>query len=222
MTLRVIAIDGPAGAGKSTVARAVALAVSLPYLDTGAMYRGVAFAVLRDGVDPSDEARVTDIAEMVEVVVEPDVVTVDGQNVSTDIRGREVTSVVSVIATYSRVRELMRSAQRAWVLSHGGGVVEGRDIGTVVFPDALLKVFLTATPRVRAARRVAQVGGDVDAIAASIAERDRIDSTREDSPLRPADGAVNIDSSGRSIEEVVAEIADEFHRVSMLEEKSRG
>ncbi len=222
MTLRVIAIDGPAGAGKSTVARAVAQAVSLPYLDTGAMYRGVAFAVLRDKVDPADEDRVEALAELVNVVVEPEGVTVDGRDVSSDIRGPEVTSVVSVIATYSRVRALMRNAQREWIIRHGGGVVEGRDIGTVVFPDALLKVFLTASPHVRAARRVAQVGGDVEAIAASIAERDRIDSTRQDSPLRPADGAVNIDSSGRSVQEVVDEIADAYHRISALREVPRG
>lgn len=222
MTLRVIAIDGPAGAGKSTVARAVAQAVSLPYLDTGAMYRGVAFAVLRDGVDPADEDCVSGIAETVEVVVEPDGVTVDGRVVTRDIRGPEVTSVVSVIATYSRVRTKMRSAQRSWIIAHGGGVVEGRDIGTVVFPDALLKVFLTASPLVRATRRVAQVGGDVDAIAASIAERDRIDSTRQDSPLRPADGAVTIDSSGRSVDDVVREIADVYDRVSKIGDAPRG
>lgn len=222
MTLRVIAIDGPAGAGKSTVARAVARAVSLPYLDTGAMYRGVAFAVLRDGVDPADEDRVSGIAETVDVVVEPGGVTVDGHVVTADIRGPEVTSVVSVIATYSRVRATMRAAQRAWILAHGGGVVEGRDIGTVVFPDALLKVFLTASPLVRAARRVAQVGGDVDAIAASIAERDRIDSTRQDSPLRPAEGAVTIDSSGRSVDEVVREISDAYDQVSKSGDVTRG
>ena len=222
MTLRVIAIDGPAGAGKSTVARAVAQAVSLPYLDTGAMYRGVAFAVLRARVDPSDEVRVGAIAESVQVVVEPEDVTVDGQDVSAEIRGTEVTSVVSVIAAYPRVRAVMRKAQREWIVRHGGGVVEGRDIGTVVFPDALLKVFLTASPQVRAARRVAQVGGDVDAIATSIAERDRIDSTREDSPLRPADGAVNIDSSGRSVQDVVSEIADAYHRVSTRGKATRG
>jgi cytidylate kinase len=116
----------------------------------------------------------------------------------------------------------MRKAQREWIVRHGGGVVEGRDIGTVVFPDALLKVFLTASPQVRAARRVAQVGGDADAIATSIAERDRIDSTREDSPLRPADGAVNIDSSGRSVQDVVSEIADAYHRVSTRGEVTRG
>ncbi len=210
MTLRVIAIDGPAGAGKSTVARAVALRVGMPYLDTGAMYRGVAFAVLRDSIDPRDEAEVARVAENCVVLVEPGGVSVDGRDATMAIRGPEVTSVVSVIAAYPRVRAKMRSEQRQWIVGHGGGVVEGRDIGTVVFPDALLKVFLTASPHVRAARRVAEVGGDLEDIARSISDRDQIDSSREDSPLRPAEGSRTIDSSGRTIEDIVAEIAAAF------------
>ena len=207
MTLRVIAIDGPAGAGKSTVARAVALRVGLPYLDTGAMYRGVAFAVLRDSVDPHDHDEVSRVAESVSVLVEPTGVSVDGRDVTSDIRGPAVTAVVSVIAAYPPVRARMRAEQRAWIVNHGGGVVEGRDIGTVVFPDALLKIYLTASPQVRAARRVAEVGGDLEDIARSISERDRIDSSRDDSPLRPAEGSITIDSSGRTIDDVVGEIA---------------
>jgi cytidylate kinase len=171
------------------------------------MYRGVAFAVLRDSVDPHDHDEVARVAEAVSVVVEPTGVSVDGRDVTADIRGPEVTSVVSVIAAYPPVRARMRAEQRAWIVNHGGGVVEGRDIGTVVFPDALLKIFLTASPQVRAARRVAEVGGDLEDIARSISERDRIDSSRDDSPLRPAEGSITIDSSGRTIDDVVGEIA---------------
>ena len=134
------------------------------------------------------------------------VTTLDGVDVSGDIRTPEVNSLVSVIATNSAVREVMREAQRRWAAELGGGVVEGRDIGTVVFPDAAVKVFLTASPEVRARRRVAESGGDVAEVARSIAERDRIDSTRSDSPLRPADGATVVDSSDKPIDEVVAEI----------------
>lgn len=202
----VIAIDGPAGAGKSTVARAVAARTGLPYLDTGAMYRCIALAVLREGTDPEDEPRVATIAETARIELDGQVALLDGEDVSGRIRGPEVSSVVSVIATHPRVRTAMRSQQQRWVGARGGAVVEGRDIATVVFPRAVLKVFLTASARERARRRVEQVGGDIDEIAASIAERDHLDSTRADSPLRPADGAVHIDSSACDVEEVVARI----------------
>lgn len=204
--MRVVAIDGPAGAGKSTVARRVAVVTGLPFLDTGAMYRCVALRSIQDGVPPGDTDAVAGIARSVSISVRDGVTLLDGVDVSADIRTPEVNSVVSVIATNSRVRDVMREAQRAWARSVGGGVVEGRDIGTVVFPDATVKVFLTASPEVRAARRVAESGGDVEEVARSIAERDRIDSTRADSPLRPADGAVTVDSSGRSVDDVVDEI----------------
>lgn len=203
---RVIAIDGPAGAGKSTVARAVAERTGLPYLDTGAMYRCIALEVLRTGVDPADEGRVAVIAESARIELDGQTVLLDGEDVSGRIRGPEVSSVVSVIATHPRVRTAMRTQQQRWVASRGGAVVEGRDIATVVFPDALLKVFLTASPHERARRRVEQVGGAIDEIAASIAERDRLDSTRSDSPLRPAEGAVHIDSSSCDVEDVVSRI----------------
>ena len=202
----VIAIDGPAGAGKSTVARAVAARTGLPYLDTGAMYRCIALAVLREGLDPADESRVAVIAEASRIELDGRVALLDGEDVSDRIRGPEVSSVVSVIATHPRVRTAMRSQQQRWVEARGGAVVEGRDIATVVFPRAALKVFLTASARERARRRVEQVGGDIEEIAAAIAERDHMDSTRADSPLRPADGAIHIDSSGCDVEEVVARI----------------
>lgn len=210
MTDRIIAIDGPAGAGKSTVARAVAQCSGLPYLDTGAMYRCIALSVIRAGVDPSDETAVARIAESARVDVDGTSVMLDGEDVSSVIRGTDVSSVVSAIAVHSRVRTAMRSQQQAWVAARGGAVVEGRDISTVVFPNAVLKIFLTASAHERARRRVDQVGGDIDETAAAIAERDRIDSTRADSPLRAAEGAVHIDSSSTTVEEVVAAICAEW------------
>ncbi|MEY4392454.1 MAG: cytidylate kinase [Actinomycetota bacterium] len=182
------------------------MATGLPFLDTGAMYRCVALVAIRKGVQASDSDSVADIARSIHIDVRDGITLLDGNDVSGDIRTPEVNSVVSIIATNSAVREVMREAQRRWARSVGGGVVEGRDIGTVVFPDATLKVFLTASPEVRAQRRVAESGGDVADVARSIAERDHIDSTRADSPLRPAPGAAVVDSSDRPIEEVVGEI----------------
>lgn len=210
MTVQVIAIDGPAGAGKSTVARRVAAATGLPFLDTGAMYRCVALSVLRRGVDPTHGDEVGRLAESADIDVDDTTVLLDGEDVSAEIRTERVSSTVSLIAVHSAVRTAMRDQQRAWVATRGGGVVEGRDISTVVFPDAVLKVFLTASPSVRARRRVDQVGGSVDEIAAAIEERDRIDSTRSDSPLRPADDAVVIDSSDMDTDAVVASIVDAY------------
>ena len=210
--MRVIAIDGPAGAGKSTVARRVAAVTGLPFLDTGAMYRCVALRSIRDGIPAVDTERIALIARSISIDVRDGVTTLDGEDVSTAIRTAEVNSVVSIIATNSDVRDVMRESQRRWAVDVGGGVVEGRDIGTVVFPDATLKVFLTASPEVRAQRRVAESGGDVAEVARSIAERDHIDSTRADSPLRPADGAFIVDSSGRPVDDVVAEIVGLFDR----------
>jgi CMP/dCMP kinase len=208
--VRVISIDGPAGAGKSTVAKKVAEATGLPYLDTGAMYRCVAFAVLRDDVDVNNPDLVGHLAATSLISVERDAVLIDGDNVTDVIRGSEVTSVVSIIAAHTPVRTAMREQQREWIRSHGGGVVEGRDIGTVVFPDAIVKVFLTASPHVRAVRRVGQSGGEVELIAQAIAERDRLDSSRVDSPLRPHPDSVIIDSSDLAIDEVVSMIAEMF------------
>lgn len=210
MSVRVVALDGPAGAGKSTIARLVAKEIHLPFLDTGAMYRGVAFAALRDGSDIRDATAMGDLARRISLELTEGNVFVDGDDVSIDIRTESVNSVVSVIATHSPVRDEMRTRQRRWIVENGGGVVEGRDIGTVVFPDAMLKIFLTASPHVRAERRVAQSGGDVDSVAASIAERDHIDSTRDDSPLRPASDSVVVDTSDMSIDEVVSTIGDLF------------
>ena len=204
----VIAIDGPAGAGKSTVGRALARRLNVGYLDTGAMYRAMTFAALRRGVVEGDLDEVAAMAPTVELAVEDDRVTVDGVDATTAIRGREVTEAVSQIAANPAVRGVLVERQRNWVDHHGGGVVEGRDIGTVVFPDADLKLYVTASPRVRAERRVRELGGDVVEVEASIIKRDRVDSSRVHSPLSEADDAVVVDTTGMSIDEVVDHILD--------------
>lgn len=209
----VIAIDGPAGSGKSTVARAFAVRAGIPYLDTGAMYRAVAHAVLEAGVDPTAESEVAAVARRCTIEIEDDRVTVDGQDATRVIRGEPVTQAVSAVAANPQVRELLRARQRLWVAEHGGGVLEGRDIGTVVFPDAALKVYLTADPEVRATRRAGQTGLDVGAVLADIGRRDAADSSREHAPLAEAADAVNLDTSRLSIDEVVAVMLDLLDRV---------
>lgn len=208
--LRVIAIDGPAGAGKSTVARALAARLGLEYLDTGAMYRAVTFAAMRRGILDDDDA-VTQLAHDVALDVGDQGVIVDGVDATAAIRTPEVTAAVSRVAANSAVRAELVRRQRAWAQQWGGGVLEGRDIGSVVFPDAVLKLYLTASPRVRAERRVAEAGGDVDEIEASIARRDGLDSSRADSPLLEADGAVVVDTTGLSIDAVLDHIAELLH-----------
>lgn len=202
----VIAIDGPAGAGKSTIAKALALDLGIAYLDTGAMYRGVTFAVLRKGLSATDVGAVGRIAQTVDFVQTTDTLHIDNVDATAAIRTPEVDAAVSHIAANSVVRDEMRQRQRQWIADHNGGVVEGRDIGSVVFPDATLKVYLVATPLVRAERRVAQHGGDVAEIARAIAERDERDSTRADSPLRQTPDAVVVDTSNRSVNQIVADI----------------
>lgn len=208
----VIAIDGPAGSGKSTVARRLADALGLEYLDTGAMYRAVTFAVLGRGVEPTDEETVARIAGSIELSVASDgTVTVDGINATTQIRGPEVTRAVSTIAANAEVRRELVSRQREWTRRRGGGVLEGRDIGTVVFPDARLKIYLSASPEVRAARRAQEVTDlSYDAVAADLARRDALDSGRANDPLRRADGAVEVDTSDLTIDEVIALLVAEL------------
>ena len=202
----VIAIDGPAGAGKSTIAKALARDLGIAYLDTGAMYRGVTFAVLRKGLSATDVDAVGRVAQSVVFVQTADTLEVDNVDATVAIRTPEVDAAVSHIAANSVVRDEMRLRQRQWIADHNGGVVEGRDIGSVVFPDATLKVYLVATPLVRAERRVAQHGGDVAEIARAIAERDERDSTRADSPLRQTPDAVVVDTSNRSVDQIVTDI----------------
>ncbi|HVX18085.1 MAG TPA: (d)CMP kinase [Acidimicrobiales bacterium] len=202
--MTVICIDGPAGSGKSTVAKAVAARLDLAYLDTGAMYRSVTFAVLRRGMDPADADDVAAVAEQVEFDVGPDRVTVEGVDATTAIRGPEVTRAVSAVASNPRVRKEMRRRQREWMASKGGGVAEGRDIGSVVFPDADLKVFLTADAGVRAARRAGEVRDlEYETVAADLARRDALDEGRTDSPTSVAPDAVVIDTTDLDVGGVV-------------------
>jgi cytidylate kinase len=205
--MRLIAIDGPAGSGKSTVARQLAERLGLEYLDTGAMYRGVAFAALRAGVDPADVDDVAAIARRIELRVDAEGTRVDGTDASIEIRGPEVTRAVSIVAANPAVRTEMVSRQREWARSRDGGVLEGRDIGTVVFPDADLKVYLTASPETRAARRSREVSDlDYETVAADLARRDALDQGRESDPLRTADDAVVVDTTDRTVEDVLDEI----------------
>ncbi|MFZ4720151.1 MAG: (d)CMP kinase [Ilumatobacteraceae bacterium] len=204
--MRVIAIDGPAGAGKSTIGRALAERLGLEYLDTGAMYRAVTFAAMERRVSLDDLDAVAQLSRDVTLEVGDTGVHVDGIDATTAIRTREVTANVSKVAANSGVRAELRARQQRWAAERGGGVVEGRDIGTVVFPDAELKLYLTASPRVRAERRVAEAGGDVDEIERAIATRDHYDSTRADSPLMEADGATLVDTTGLGIEQVLDHI----------------
>jgi cytidylate kinase len=202
----VIAIDGPAGSGKSTVAKAVADRLGLDYLDTGAMYRAVAFAAMRRGIDPEDAARVADLAREIDLTVGETVV-VDGVDATIEIRSPEVTRAVSTVAANPAVRKEMVARQREWADAHGGGVIEGRDIGTVVFPAARVKVYLTAEDRERASRRSKEMLDlHYDQVAADIARRDHIDSTRPASPLSIADDAVQIDTTDRDVDVVVDEV----------------
>ncbi|MDT7547710.1 MAG: CMP/dCMP kinase [Actinomycetota bacterium] len=219
--LRVIALDGPSGSGKSTVARGVARALALPYVDTGATYRAATLAALRAGaLDVAPEAVDSVVADVVAAAditlsTDPDDVWVrlGGEDVSAEIRGPEVTAAVSAVSAVPAVRERMVALQRR--LARNGAVVEGRDIGTVVAPDAPVKVFLDAAPEVRAARRAgeAEVGvratGDVlEAVAVDLARRDRLDSTRTSSPLQAAPDAVHLDSSELSAGEVVQRVLE--------------
>ena len=199
-------LDGPAGAGKSTIAKALAARLHLDYLDTGAMYRAVTFAALRSELDLADEDAVASLARRVELEVGGRGVFVDGVDATSDIRGPQVTAAVSKVAANSGVRAEMRQRQQQWAAERGGGVIEGRDIGSVVFPDAELKLYLTASPRVRAERRVAEAGGDVDEIERSIAARDLLDSTRADSPLTEAAGSATVDTTGLTIPQVLDRI----------------
>lgn len=201
---RVIAIDGPSGSGKSTVAKALADRLGLDYLDTGAMYRAVAFAALRYDVDPADAEAVASMARAIDIDVSPKGVFVEGVDCSVEIRGPEVTRAVSTIAANPEVRKELQARQREWATRKGGGVIEGRDIGTVVFPNARAKFFLTADSQVRAGRRAKEVTDlDYETVAADLVRRDTADSTREHNPLIRADDAVVIETSALGIDAVV-------------------
>ena len=196
----VIAIDGPAGAGKSTVARAVARKLGWTYLDSGAMYRAVALLALA-----SPARQPAELARVARIDVRGGRVLLDGRDVTGELRAPEVSEAASRVAADPDVRRALGVKQRG-LIGEGDWVAEGRDIGTVVAQDARLKVFLTATPEERARRRAAELGADARAVLAEQALRDERDATRAHSPLRPAPGAVTLDSTDLSVEEVVARI----------------
>jgi cytidylate kinase len=206
----VVAIDGPGGVGKSTVGRAVATALGIPYLDTGGFYRAVTLAAVRAGTALDDYPAVLQIAAQANLDFEDGKMLLDGSDVSADIRKPEVTAVVSLVAAIPDVRSVVVKRQQEWVQRRGGrAVVEGRDIGTVVFPGASVKVFLTAETSERARRRARDIetaGQTVEAIAAQLASRDRRDSTRKASPLRAAPDATIIDTSRLPAGEVIDRI----------------
>jgi len=201
----VIAIDGPAGAGKSTVARALAQRLGFTYLDSGAMYRCVALAALEAGADLDDDAAIGALADSLAIAFEGERVELDGRDVSATIREPRVTDASSRVSVHPTVREAMVAGQRR-LIAAGRYVAEGRDIGTVVSPEAPLKVFLTASPDERARRRAAQTGEGLAAVLAAQRERDARDENREHSALRAAADAVELDTTGLALDEVVGRI----------------
>lgn len=201
----VIAIDGPAGAGKSTVARAVAAEIGFTYLDSGAMYRCVALAALERGESLDDGEGLGVLAEGLEIGFDGPRVLLGERDVSEEIRTPVVTTAASRVSVHPRVRTAMVERQRKLIAS-GRYVAEGRDIGTVVSPEAPLKVFLTASDEERARRRATQSGEPVDAVLAAQQQRDARDTEREHGALRPADDAVELDTTGLSLDEVVARV----------------
>jgi cytidylate kinase len=205
----IIAMDGPAGAGKSTIARALAARLGLTFLDTGAMYRAVALACLRAGVEPADTSAVVRIARELELSFDGDgKVLISGLPAEPDIRSDAVNAIVSPVATIPAVRSAMVEKQREVAARAGGVVAEGRDITTVVFPEADFRFYLDASPRVRAERRARQLGrlGEVAEIERGLAERDRIDSTREDSPLHLGQGVTRVVTDGLDAQGVLDEL----------------
>jgi cytidylate kinase len=203
----VIAIDGPAGAGKSTVARAVARALGFTYLDSGAMYRCVALAALDRGMDLDDGERLGEMAWDLDIGFDGDTVRLDGKPVEGRIRSPEVTIAASKVSIHPQVRQAMVKRQRE-LIATGNYVAEGRDIGTVVSPDSPLKIFLTADEGERARRRAADSGEPVARVAEAIRNRDERDQHRADSPLRVAEGSIYIDTTDLSPDEVVTQIAE--------------
>ena len=208
---KIIAIDGPAGSGKSTIAKALSKRLNLEYLDTGAMYRAVALVSIQQKVEIDDEKQVLAIAKEMNFNFENGLCVVNGFDVTKEIRGSEVTRVVSVVAAMPTVRQEMVERQRLWVEERNGGVVEGRDIGSVVFPKAKVKVYLTASEEVRAERRIEQEETiDASKVADSIRKRDEADRGRSTSPLVRSEGAIEIDTSLMGVEETIEEILGIF------------
>lgn len=212
-TPNVIAIDGPSGAGKGTVSRAVAKSLECGYMDTGAMYRAVAWRAQQDGYALDDEVAVAGVASRAVFVLDETRVVIDGHDVTDAIRTREMDAAAATVARLPRVREALVAQQRIYA-GKGTVVVEGRDIGTVVFPDAAVKIYLDASPDERAARRakdpahgLSQASGLAE-VASALEARDHIDRTREASPLTLASDAVLIDTTGVAIEDVVSRVLE--------------
>ncbi|ORW85305.1 cytidylate kinase [Mycobacterium sp. IEC1808] len=215
----VVAIDGPAGTGKSSVSKGLARVLGARYLDTGAMYRIVTLAVLRAGVDPADAEAVGTVASGVPLSVDDEHYFLAGEDVSVEIRGDEVTRAVSAVSAVPAVRARLVGLQRALADGTGSVVVEGRDIGTVVLPDAPVKIFLTASAETRARRRNDQnvasgLADDYESVLADVRRRDHLDSTRAVSPLRAADDAVVVDTSDMSEAQVID------HLLELVRQKS--
>ena len=206
----VVALDGPSGTGKSTVARRLAGRLGARYLDTGAMYRAATLAALREGVDLADQVAVTEAVERahIDISTDPEKVSIqlDGEPVDEPIRSAGVTDAVSAVSAVPAVRAIVVAQQRE-LIGEGGIVVEGRDIGSVVWPPARPKVFLTASSQARAERRAAELALDVESVATDIARRDGLDSTRAASPLIKAPDAIELDTTDLDIDEVVDRLA---------------
>jgi cytidylate kinase len=207
----VVALDGPSGTGKSTVARRLATRLHARYLDTGAMYRAATVAVLRSGVDLADAVGITRLVENAKIVISTDPeqasIMLDGEPVDDEIRSAATTAAVSAVSAVAAVRALLVDAQRE-LIGDGGIVVEGRDIGSVVWPTARPKVFLTASPEARASRRAGELDADVATVAADIRRRDDLDSNRAASPLMQAPDAIELDTTELGIDEVVERLVE--------------
>lgn len=210
----IVTMDGPGGTGKSTVSRVVAEKSGLPHLDTGAFYRAATLAVIEAGVDPEDSESVVDVVGEVMMDQEDGRMFLNCRDVSSEIRGDEVTSAVSAVSAHPEVRQALVRVQRAWVERHGGGVIEGRDIGSVVFPDAPVKVYLDASAAERARRRAEETGEELDEVLEDLNRRDRLDSTRQASPLVVPEGAIVIDTSDLTFDDVVDRV------LAVIESKS--
>ena len=205
----IVTVDGPSGTGKSTVSREVARRAHLPHLDTGAYYRAATLAALRSGVPLSSGDDVADVVSASTIDEVDGRILLDGEDVSIEIRGPLVTGHVSEVSAHPPVRAHLVEKQREWVDTHGGSaVVEGRDIGSVVFPEAELKIYLDADPEVRAERRALQAGHDAEAVRGDLIRRDRLDSNRKISPLTVPSGAVIIDTSHLDFESVVEQVME--------------
>lgn len=214
----IIAIDGPAGSGKSTVAKLLADKLGYTYIDTGAMYRAAALKLSKLNVDLNNEEKIINILENTDIILNQSQVLLDGEDVSKLIRTEEIGNIASIIARYPKVRKWMVSQQRELGLKGEDVVIEGRDAGTKIFPDADLKIFMTASPEVRAKRRVEQLKEkgfivDYNHILQKIIERDKLDYERKESPLRPTEDYINIDTTDKTIEEVIDFI------ISLVEKK---